>query len=64
MLYCILLSVKYRFIEFFVFDYDSLPCLPSLFFWSGVTFPLVAPDKISMIYAHLTILGHQLVTIL
>ena len=39
-------SVKYRFIEFFVFDYDSLPYLLSLFFLSGVTFPLVALDRI------------------
>ena len=35
-------SVKYRFIEFFVSDYSSLPYLLSLFFWSGV-----ALDKIS-----------------
>ena len=39
-------SVKYRFIDFFVFNYDSLPYLLSLFFWWGVTFPLVALDKI------------------
>ena len=39
-------SVKYKFMEFFVYDYDSLPYLLSLFFWSGVTFPLVALDKI------------------
>ena len=38
-------SVKYRFIEFFVFDYDSLPYLLALFFLLGVTFPLVALDK-------------------
>ena len=35
-------SVKCRFIEFFVFDYDSLPNILSV----GVTFPLVALDKI------------------
>ena len=34
---------KYRFIEFFVFDYDSLPFFV---FWSGVTFSLFALDKI------------------
>ena len=39
-------SVKSRFIEFFVFDYDCIPYLLSLFFWFGVTFPLVALDKI------------------
>ena len=39
-------SVKYRFIEFFVFDYDSLPYILALFFWLGVPFPLVALDKI------------------
>ena len=39
--------VKHRFIKFFVYDYDSLPYLLSLFFWLGVPFPLVAPDKIS-----------------
>ena len=44
--------VKYRCIEFFVFDSDSLPCLLSLFFWSGVTFPLVALDKISPHFAY------------
>ena len=38
-------SVNYRFIEFFVVDYGSLPYLLSLFFWLGVTFPLVATDK-------------------
>ena len=32
----------YRYIEFFVFDYDSLP----ISFQSGITFPLVALDKI------------------
>ena len=35
-------SVKYGYIEFFVFDYDSLP----ISFQSGITFPLVALDKI------------------
>ena len=44
-------SVKCRFIEFFVFDYDSLPYLLSLFFWSGVVFPLVALDKTYLIYS-------------
>ena len=44
-------SIKYRLIEFFVFDYDTLPDLLSLFFWSGVIFPLVALDKI---YKHHT----------
>ena len=34
-------SVKYRFIEFFVFDCDSFP----ISFQSGITFPLVALDK-------------------
>ena len=38
-------SVKYSFIEFFVFGYDSLPYLLFVF-WSVVTFPLVALDKI------------------
>ena len=33
-------------IEFFVFDYDSLPYVLSLFFCSWETFPLVALDKI------------------
>ena len=33
---------NYRFIEFFVFDYDSLPNLLSV----GITFPLAALDKI------------------
>ena len=37
-------DVKYRFIEFFVFDCDSL--LIDFVFWSGVTFPLVALDRI------------------
>ena len=36
------LRVKYKFIEFFVFDYDSLP----IYFQSGIAFPLLAPDKI------------------
>ena len=36
----------YRFIKFFVFDCDSFPYLLSLFFWSGIIFPLVALDKI------------------
>ena len=40
-------SVKCRFIEFFAFDYGSFPYLLSLFFWWGVTFPLVALDKIA-----------------
>ena len=40
-------SVKYRFIEIFVFDYDSLPYLLSLFSWSGVTFPFAALHKIT-----------------
>ena len=31
-------SIKYRFIEFFVFDYGSFPYLLPLFFWSGVAF--------------------------
>ena len=35
----------YRFIEFFVFDYDYL----HIYFQSGITFPLVALDKISII---------------
>ena len=36
-------SVKYRYIEFFTFDYDSLP----ISFQSGIYFfPLVALDKI------------------
>ena len=35
-------NVKYRYIEIFVFDYDSLP----ISFQSGITFPLVALDKI------------------
>ena len=39
---------KYRFIEFSVFDYNSLPYLLPLLFWSGVIFPLIAPDKISI----------------
>ena len=38
-------SVKYRFIELLVLDYDSFPYLLFLFFWLGVTFPLVALDK-------------------
>ena len=42
-------SVKDRFIEFFVFDYGSLPPLLSLFFSSGVTFSLVALDKITLL---------------
>ena len=36
--------MKYRFTEFFVFAYDSLPYLLSLF-WSGVAFPLVTLGK-------------------
>ena len=39
--------VSLKLIEFFVFDYGSLPYLLSLFFWSEVTFPLDAIDKIS-----------------
>ena len=39
-------GVKYRFIDFFVFDYSSLPYLLSLFFWLEVPFPLVALDKV------------------
>ena len=35
-------SVEYRFIEFFVFDFGSLPYLLSLFLWPVVTFPFVA----------------------
>ena len=31
-------SVKYRFIEFFVFDYDPLPYLLSLFSGLGLLF--------------------------
>ena len=37
--------VKHRFIEFFVFDYGSLPYLLSLFSWMGATFPLIALNK-------------------
>ena len=37
------MSVKYRFIEFFVFNYGSLPYLLSLLFRSGVSL-----DKISL----------------
>ena len=44
---CLVGSVKYRFIEFFVFDYGSLPYLLSLFLWLGVTFPVVSLDKMS-----------------
>ena len=44
----LLFHVKYRFIEFFVFDYDSLP----IYFQSGITFPLVALDKILLIPGH------------
>ena len=40
---------NYRFIEIFVFDYGSLPNILLLFFWSGVTFDLVALDKILLI---------------
>ena len=39
-------SVKYRYIEFFVFDSDSL----LIYFQSGITFPLVALDKNRYIY--------------
>ena len=38
---------RYRFTEFVVFDYGSFPYSLSLFFWLGVTFPLVALDKIT-----------------
>ena len=38
---------KYRLLKFFVFVCGSLPYLLSLFFWSGVTVPLVALDKIA-----------------
>ena len=41
--------VTYRFIEFFVFDCCSLPYLFSLFYWLGVTFPLVALGNIMRI---------------
>ena len=41
-------NIEYRFIEFFVFDYDSLPYLLSLFIWLGDTFPLAALDKIPL----------------
>ena len=44
------------FIEFFVFDYDSLPYLLSLFFWSGVTFPLVALDKIYIVFVEIDLM--------
>ena len=37
-------SVKYRFVEFFVFDFNSLTHLLSLFFLSGVNFSSVALD--------------------
>ena len=40
------IKLERRFIEFYVFQYDSLPYLFSLFFWLRVTFPLVAPDRI------------------
>ena len=43
-------SVKHRFIEFFVFDDDSLHYLLSLFSGRGVTFPLVALDKIYLFF--------------
>ena len=37
-------NVKYRYIEFFAFDYDALP----ISFQSGITFfPLVALDRIN-----------------
>ena len=35
-------NLKYWYIQFFAFDYDSLP----ISFQSGITFPLVALDKI------------------
>ena len=34
-------SVKYRYVEFFVFDYDSLP----ISFQSGIAFPLVVFEE-------------------
>ena len=40
-------SVKYKFIEFFVFDCDSLPYLLSLYFLVASYFSLVALDKIA-----------------
>ena len=40
-------SVKYRFTEVYVFDFGSLPYFLSLFFWSGVTLPLVAVYEIN-----------------
>ena len=42
-------SLKYSFITFFFFDCGSLLDLLSLFFWSGVTFPLVDLDEISVL---------------
>ena len=38
-------SVKCRFVEFFVFDYDSLPVYILCFVVGGFTFPLVSIDK-------------------
>ena len=46
------LFYKYKFIEFFVFDYDSPPNLLSLFFW--ITFPLVALGKIINMQNYIT----------
>ena len=43
-------SVKYRYIEFFVFYYDSLP----ISFQLGVTFPLVVLDKIYQLHFPIT----------
>ena len=37
-------TTEYRYLEFFVFDYDSLP----ISFQWGITFPLVALDNISV----------------
>ena len=41
---------------FIVFDYDFLPYLLSLFFCLGVTFPVVALDKIDVEIQSLTAL--------
>ena len=40
------LYVKYRYIEFFAFDYDSLPYFLSV---GDCRFPLVALDKITIV---------------
>ena len=47
---------KYRFSEFFVFDYDSLPYIFSGSSWPGAIFPLVALDKVSLSIYYLFIL--------